>query len=185
MCRHNVANARVARPLNVAALDHIPQGHATVQQHGQLGSNRSVERRGLTACQRVALVGRHGHAKACGRHAPKAVPRIAVIEGIGTREHRGKRPQHQDARALVKHGLEPVLNMLIALVRRCHELGPQQIAHLVGRKLKGTRQLDRGRAVGKQIDKGAVELAGAKGEGLVHGIHRHEHRGVVAGALEQ
>lgn len=55
-----------------------------------------------------------------------------------------------------------MLNMLIALIRRCHDLGPQQIAHLVGCKLESTRQLDRGRIVGKQIDKGAVELAGAK-----------------------
>lgn len=78
-----------------------------------------------------------------------------------------------------------MLNMLIALVRRCHSLGPQQIAHLVGRKLKGARQLDRGHAVGKQIDKGAVELAGSKGIGLVHGIDRHEHRRIVASALEQ
>ena len=46
-----------------------------------------------------------------------------------------------------------MLNMLIALVRRCHGLGPQQIAHLVGRKLKRARQLDRGRIVGKQVDK--------------------------------
>ena len=46
-----------------------------------------------------------------------------------------------------------MLNMLIALVRRCHDLGPQQIAHLVGRKLKGARQLDRGHVVGKQVDK--------------------------------
>ena len=66
-----------------------------------------------------------------------------------------------------------MLNMLIALVRRGHELGPQQIAHLVGRKLKGTRQLDRGRIVGKQVDEGAGELAGSKGLGLVHGIDRH------------
>lgn len=134
---------------------------------------------------RFALVGRHGRTEARGYHAPKAVLRIAVIEGIGTREHRGKRPQHQDARVLVEHGLKPMLNMLIALVRRCHGLGPQQIAHLVGRKLKGTRQLNRGRTVGKQVDEGAVELAGAKGVRLVHGVHRHEHRGVVAGALEQ
>ena len=58
-----------------------------------------------------------------------------------------------------------MLNMLIALVRRGHELGPQQIAHLVGCKLKGTRQLDRGSIVGKQVDEGAVEFAGSKGIG--------------------
>ena len=75
--------------------------------------------------------------------------------------------------------------MLIALVRHGHGLGSQQIAHLVGCKLKGTRQLDRGRIVGKQVDEGAVEFAGAKGVRLTHGIHRHEHRRVVAGALEQ
>ena len=32
MCRHNVANARVTRALNVAALNHIPQGYADAQQ---------------------------------------------------------------------------------------------------------------------------------------------------------
>lgn len=78
-----------------------------------------------------------------------------------------------------------MLNMLIALVRRRHGLDPQQITHLIGRKLKRARQLDRGRVVDKQVDKGPVELAGCKGIGLVHGIHRHEHRGVVAGTLEQ
>lgn len=98
---------------------------------------------------RVALVGRHGHTEACGHHAPKAILRVTVIKGIGTRKHRGKRPEHQNARVLVKHGFKPMLNMLIALVRRGHELGPQQIAHLVGCKLKGTRQLDRGSIVGK------------------------------------
>ena len=46
-----------------------------------------------------------------------------------------------------------MLNMLIALVRHGHGLGSQQIAHLVGCKLKGARQLDRGRIVGKQVDK--------------------------------
>lgn len=133
---------------------------------------------------RVALVGRHGHTEARGHHAPKAVLRIAIVEGIGTREHRGKRPQHQNARALVKHGLKPMLNMLIALVRRGHELCPQQITHLVGRKFKGACQLDRGCIVGKQVNKRAVEFAGPKGIRLVHGIDRHEHRRVVAGAFE-
>ena len=46
-----------------------------------------------------------------------------------------------------------MLNMLISLIRHSHELDPQQIAHLVGRELKGARQLDRGRIVGKQVDK--------------------------------
>lgn len=78
-----------------------------------------------------------------------------------------------------------MLNMLIVLVRHGHGLGSQQIAHLVGCKLKGTRQLDRGRIVGKQVDKGPVELAGAKGVRLAHGVHRHEHRRVITGALEQ
>ena len=87
MCRHNVANARVARALNVATLDHIPQGHAAVQQHGSLGSNGGIERRGLTACQRIALVGWHEHTEARGHHAPKAILGIAVIKGIGTRKH--------------------------------------------------------------------------------------------------
>lgn len=86
---------------------------------------------------RVALVGRYRHTEARGHHAPKAVLRIAIVEGIGTREHRGKRPEHQNARVLVEHGLKPMLNMLIALARCGHDLGPQQIAHLVGRKLKG------------------------------------------------
>lgn len=134
---------------------------------------------------RVALVGRHGYTEARGHHTPKAVLRIAIVEGIGTREHRGKRPQHQNARALVEHGLKPMLNMLIALVRRGHGLGSQQIAHLVGCKLKGARQLDRGRIVGKQVDKGAVEFAGAKGVRLTHGTHRHEYRRAVTDALEQ
>ena len=67
-----------------------------------------------------------------------------------------------------------MLNMLIALVRRGHELDPQQITHLIGRKFKGARQLDRGHVVGKQVDEGTVELAGGEGIGLVHGIDRHE-----------
>ena len=78
-----------------------------------------------------------------------------------------------------------MLNMLIALVRRGHELDPQQITHLIGRKFKGARQLDRGHVVGKQVDEGTVELAGGEGIGLVHGIDRHEYRRVIAGALEQ
>lgn len=118
MCRHNVADARVARALNVAALNCIPQGHAAVQQHGPLGGHGGIERRGLTACQRIALVGRHRHTEAHGHHKPKAILRVAVIKGIGARKHRGKRPEHQNARTLVKHGLKPMLNMLIALVRR-------------------------------------------------------------------
>ena len=185
MRRHNVFDAGVTRALDVTALDHIPQGHAAVQQHGSLGGNRGVERRRLTACQRVALVGRHGHTEARSHHAPKAVLGVTVIKIIGTREHRGKRPQHQNARVLVKHGLKPMLNMLIALIRRGHGLGPQQIAHLVGCKLEGTHQLDCGRIVGKQVDEGAVEFAGSKGIGLVHGIGRHEHCRVVADALKQ
>ena len=60
-----------------------------------------------------------------------------------------------------------MLNMLITLIQCGHELGPQQIAHLVGCKLKGARQLDRGRIVGKQVDEGAVEFASAKGVGSV------------------
>ena len=134
---------------------------------------------------RVALVGRYRHTEARGHHAPKAILRVAVIKGIGARKHRGKRPEHQNARVLVEHRLKPMLNMLIILVRHGHGLGPQQIAHLVGRKLKGASQLDRGHAVGKQVDKGAVELAGAKGVRLTHGIHRHEYRRAVTGALEQ
>lgn len=88
---------------------------------------------------RFALVGRHGRTEARGHHAPKAVLGVTVIKGIGARKHRRKRPEHQNARTLVKHGLKPMLNMLIALVGRSHGLGSQQIAHLVGCKLKGTR----------------------------------------------
>lgn len=86
---------------------------------------------------RVALVGRYRHTEARGHHAPKAVLWVSIVKGFGARKHRGKRPQHQNARVLVEHGLKPMLNMLIALARCGHDLGPQQIAHLVGRKLKG------------------------------------------------
>lgn len=133
---------------------------------------------------RVALVGRYRHTEARGHHAPKAVLWVSIVKGFGARKHRGKRPEHQNARVLVEHGLKPMLNMLISLIRRSHELDPQQIAHLVGRKLKGARQLHRGRIVGKQVNKRAVEFAGPKGIRLVHGIDRHEHRRVVAAAFE-
>lgn len=70
MCRHNVANARVARALNVAALDCIPQGHAAVQQHGPLGGNGGIERR--------------------AHRLPKDRPRWAARAHRGTRPSRAK-----------------------------------------------------------------------------------------------
>ena len=56
----------------MSQLSTIPQGHAAVQQHGPLGGNGGIERRGLTACQRIALVGRHRHTEARGHHTPKS-----------------------------------------------------------------------------------------------------------------
>lgn len=88
---------------------------------------------------RVALVGRYRHTETRRHYAPKAVLWVSIVKGFGARKHRGKRSEHQNARVLVEHGLKPMLNMLIALVRHRHGLGSQQIAHLVGCKLKGTR----------------------------------------------
>lgn len=90
---HDVFDARVRGPLDVAFLDGIPQRDAALEEKRFLRGNRLFKRcHAVVRAQGLAFVGRHRLAEGVRDDAPEAVLRVAVVEGVRTREHRGKRP---------------------------------------------------------------------------------------------
>ena len=113
---HDVFDARIRRPLDVALLDDVPKRYTLFEQQGPLCADGLFECGGRAVRSRFALVGRHVGVRRCGDDAPEAVLRVPVVEGVRAREHRGERSQYKNARVLVEYGIEPVGDMLIA----CH-----------------------------------------------------------------
>ena len=90
---HDVFDACVRGPLDVAFLDGIPQRDAALEEKRLLRGNRLLKRCcAAVRGQRLAFVGRHRLAEGVRDDAPEAVLRVAVVEGVRAREHRGKRP---------------------------------------------------------------------------------------------
>ena len=90
---HDVFDACVRGPLDVAFLDGIPQRDAALEEKRLLRGNRLLKRCcAAVRGQGLAFVGRHRLAEGVRDDAPEAVLRVAVVEGVRTREHRGKRP---------------------------------------------------------------------------------------------
>ena len=90
---YDVFDARVRGPLDVAFLDGIPQRDAALKEKRLLRGDRLFKRcRAAVRGQGLAFVGRHRLAEGVRDDAPEAVLRVAVVEGVRAREHRGKRP---------------------------------------------------------------------------------------------
>ena len=90
---HDVFDARVRGPFDVAFLDGIPQRDAALEEKRLLRGDRLLKRCcAAVRGQGLAFVGRHRLAEGVRDDAPEAVLRVAVVEGVCAREHRGKRP---------------------------------------------------------------------------------------------
>ena len=90
---HDVFDARVRGSLDVAFLDGIPQRDAALEEKRLLRGDRLLKRCcAAVRGQGLAFVGRHRLAEGVRDDAPEAVLRVAVVEGVCAREHRGKRP---------------------------------------------------------------------------------------------
>ena len=90
---YDVFDARVRGPFDIAFLDGIPQRDAALKEKRLLRGDRLFKRcRAAVRGQGLAFVGRHRLAEGVRDDAPEAVLRVAVVEGVRAREHRGKRP---------------------------------------------------------------------------------------------